>query len=454
MVSASKPDKKANKILCLTLEPISARMAGPAIRCLELGRQLAREFTVTVASPCPVEKGMELSTQQGFAVVAGATRNEIENLAVEADVIFLQANVLKPFPKLANLGKFIVVDLYDPYLFSLLAQYPDNPATASSSYRLMHQVLEHHMKVADFTVCASERQRDYWLGRFCSLGRLDPRMCRFDPTLRKLIDVAPFGLADGKPIHRKAAIKGVIDGIGIEDKVLLWTGGIWDWFDPLTVIKAVARCHEDLPQLRLFFMGMKSPNPQVPLMPMAIEAQKLAKDLGLLNKAVFFNDTWINYDERANYLLEADAAVSAHFDTIETRFSFRTRILDNLWANLPVLTTGGDQLAELISNHRAGIAIDYNDVDGWTDAIKKVVTDRAFNESCRAESQKLAQKFTWEKSAEPLLAYCRQPYHLPAYQKVTMPSLFERAHAVYSRGGKELVIKRSRELINDLKNPN
>src|ERR1700733_2572666 len=204
MASAANPDKKANKILCLTLEPISARMAGPAIRCLELGRQLAREFDVTVASPCAVEKDMELPAQQGFAVAAGATRNDIESLAQQADVIFLQANVLKPFPKLANMDKFIIVDLYDPYLFSLLAQYPDNPATASSSYRLMHQVLEQHMKVADFTVCASERQRDYWLGRFCALGRLDPRMCRFDPTLRKLIDVAPFGLADGKPVHKQA----------------------------------------------------------------------------------------------------------------------------------------------------------------------------------------------------------------------------------------------------------
>ena len=95
---------------------------------------------------------------------------------------------------LTTLEKFLIVDLYDPILFSLLVQFQDEPTTASASYRLMHQVLERHMLAADFCVCASERQRDYYLGRFCALGRIDPQMYKFDSSLRKLIDVAPFGV--------------------------------------------------------------------------------------------------------------------------------------------------------------------------------------------------------------------------------------------------------------------
>jgi len=195
---------------------------------------------------------------------------------------------------------------------------------------------------------------------------------------------------------------------------------------------------------------MKSPNPQVPLMPMAEKAQKLATDLGLIDKTVFFSQAWVKYDERQNFLMEADAAVSAHFDTIETRFSFRTRILDNLWSNLPTLTTGGDQLAELISAHQAGTAIPYKDVDGWANAIKTMVTDRAFNERCRKGAHELAQRFTWSESARPLIEYCRNPHRLPPFQKIKMPSLLERANAVYSRGGKELILKRSKDLLNDM----
>jgi glycosyltransferase involved in cell wall biosynthesis len=441
---------QTRKILCLTLEPLTARMAGPAIRCLELGRQLAQEFTVTVASPCKVPAGMELPKQSGFTVCAGATRSEILKLASEADVLFIQGNVLKPFPQLAELKKYLVIDLYDPYLFSLLAQYSDNPATASASYRLMHQVLEKHMLACDFAICASERQRDYWIGRFCALGRLDPRVCQIDPSLRKVVDIVPFGLSDASPVKTGPAMKGVIEGIEPDSQVLLWSGGIWDWFDPLTVIDAVARCREELPQLRLFFMGLKSPNPQVPLMPMAEKALKLATELGLVDKTVFFSQAWVKYEERQNYLMEADAAVSAHFDTIETRFSFRTRILDNLWSGLPTLTTGGDQLAELISAHQAGIAIAYKDVEGWTKAIKTIVTDRAFNERSRKGAYELAQRFTWSESAKPLIEFCRNPHHLPEFQKIKMPSLLERANAVYSRGGKELILKRSKDLLNDM----
>ncbi|HEY9760486.1 MAG TPA: glycosyltransferase family 4 protein [Oculatellaceae cyanobacterium] len=438
------------KVLCITLEPLSEKMAGPAIRAFELGKQLAEEFAVTVASPCSVDNPIQIAPDENLKVEAGVGKSRIVELASDAEVLFVQANVLKPFPQLASLEKYLVVDLYDPYLFSLLAQYSDDEATASSSYRLMHQVLERHMLAADFTVCASEKQRDYWLGRFCALGRLSPKICQLDPTLRKLIDVVPFGLQSDSPTHTRKVIKGVVPGINPQDKVLLWSGGIWDWFDPLTIIKAMQGLTAKRPDVKLFFMGVKSPNPQVPLMPMARAAQELAAELELLGKSVFFAEEWVKYEERGNYLLEADAAVSAHFDSIETRFSFRTRILDNFWAALPVLTTHGDPLAELIAKRNAGIALPYKDVESWADAIDKITSDESFNLACRKASGEIAREFAWPKTAAALREYCRDPHRLPPHEKVTMPSMLERAHAVYSRGGKDLFIKRSRELLKDM----
>jgi glycosyltransferase involved in cell wall biosynthesis len=202
--------------------------------------------------------------------------------------------------------------------------------------------------------------------------------------------------------------------------------------------------------VKLFFMGLKSPNPQVPLMPMAVKAQKLARDLGLLGNSVFFLDDWVRYEDRADYLLESDAAVSAHFDSIETRFSFRTRILDNFWASLPIITTAGDPLAEVIERRGAGLALPYLDVPSWTSAILKLTGDNEFNKSCRVASGLIGSEFTWQEAVKPLLEFCREPHKLPAHEKVTMPSVLERAHAVYSRGGKDLFIKRSRELLKDM----
>src|SRR4029434_10208520 len=143
----------------------------------------------------------------------------------------------------------------------------------------------------------------------------------------------------------------------------------------LTVIQAVAALHQSHPRLKLFFMGWKSPNPQVPPMRMAERARELAHSLGVLDRNVFFGNDWIPYEERVNYLLDADAAVSAHFDLPETRFSFRTRILDYLWAGLPILTTGGDHLAEIVEARGAGLALPYRDVHAWSSAIARLMDD-------------------------------------------------------------------------------
>jgi glycosyltransferase involved in cell wall biosynthesis len=148
-------------------------------------------------------------------------------------------------------------------------------------------------------------------------------------------------------------------------------------------------------------------------------------------------------------LLDADIGVSAHFDLPETRFSFRTRLLDYFWAKLPVLTTGGDQLAELIESHHAGRALGYGDVDGWVQAISELLNDPEREKQCRQGAGKLAENFVWSKAAMPLRQFLRQPHHLPEYRKVTMPSFVERAQAVYARGGKDLVVKRSKQIIED-----
>jgi glycosyltransferase involved in cell wall biosynthesis len=436
------------KVLCITLEPISQQMAGPAIRAVELGKQLSDQCDVTVFSP--VAKAFTVDYPPSFSIVGDLSKQQVYELAQSHDILFIQANVLKPYPELARLDKYMVVDLYDPYLLSLLAQWKEEPVTAASSYKLMHQILEKHMASADFSVCASERQRDYWLGRYCGIGRLTPEMYEFDPSFRKMIDIVPFGLPSQPPVSSEPAIKGKVPGINSDDFVLLWGGGIWEWFDPLTVIQAVAKASKQNPRVKLFFMGWKSPNPQVPLMEMAIRSKKLAEELGVLNKQVFFHDGWVAYEDRINYLLDTDLAVSAHFDLPETRFSFRTRILDYLWAGLPVATTRGDELADLIAKQPAGEAIDYGDVDGWVNFIAKIANDPQLQQRYRDGSKALAQQFTWNKAAAKLKEFCANPYHSPRFERVKMPSLFERVHAVYTRGGADLVIQRSKNLIKDL----
>src|SRR5204862_4709702 len=121
--------------------------------------------------------------------------------------------------------------------------------------------------------------------------------------LRSLIDLVPFGLPP-EPTQAGPAARGRIAGIGANDELVVWNGGLWDWFDPLTAIRAVARLAPTRPRLRLLFLGTRHPNPVVGEPPMARRARALAADLDLVDRVVFFRD-WTPYEERGAFLLEA-----------------------------------------------------------------------------------------------------------------------------------------------------
>ena len=48
----------------------------------------------------------------------------------------------------------------------------------------------------DAFVCAGERQRDLWLGALAAFDRIGLDAYNEDPTLRSVVEVVPFGLAD------------------------------------------------------------------------------------------------------------------------------------------------------------------------------------------------------------------------------------------------------------------
>jgi glycosyltransferase involved in cell wall biosynthesis len=240
-------------------------------------------------------------------------------------------------------------------------------------------------------------------------NRINPYTVADDHTLRRLIDLVPFGLPDEPPQHRRQALKGVYPGIAAEDRVIYWGGGIWEWFDPLTAIRAVVEVAEVHPNVRLFFAGSKHPNPDVPPMRMSEAARQLADELGVTDRLVFFND-WIAYEERDNYLLEADVGISFHFEHLETRYSFRTRLLDYIWAGLPMVVTGGDTLSEVVAERGLGMAVAPGDVTGVRDALLDLLDRPGFRRDAAQRFASLQADLTWERVTVPLVEFCCQPH--------------------------------------------
>jgi hypothetical protein len=139
-------------------------------------------------------------------------------------------------------------------------------------------------------------------------------------------------------------------------------------------------------------------------------ARAVADELDLLDTHVFFND-WVAYDERQNWLLESDLSLSLHVATVEARYAYRTRMLDNIWCGLPSVVTAGDVLADLIVEQDIGEVAPPGDVAAVAAAIERAI-DRDRARGMRANLATLAGRYTWEIVSKPLLDYCANPWKL------------------------------------------
>ena len=404
------------RILVVTGDTLGARMAGPAIRAWETAHALATEHDVVLAAlgECAVTSPA-LTCRQ----VDEAGLRELERWC---DVLVFQGFLLRDQPWLEQTQKVLVADVYDPLHLETLEQEKDRPASQRQASLLASvQTLNTQLRRADFFLCASDKQRDLWLGQLGGLGRINPLTYDQDENLDALIAVVPFGISAQPPQHRRQVIKGVVPGIGPDDKVILWGGGIYNWFDPLTLIRAVDRLRVAHPEVRLYFLGTAHPNPMVPAMRMASAARELAEVLGLLGSHVFFNSDWVPYEERQNYLLEADVGVSCHFQHAETAFSFRTRILDYLWAGLPIVSTRGDTFGDLVAARELGGAVPPEDVEALAEALARLLADEAYAAGCAGRVRATAQEYVWERALAPLLEFCRAPHRAPDRDGVQWP---------------------------------
>jgi glycosyltransferase involved in cell wall biosynthesis len=408
------------QILLIANEVIGARMAGPGIRAWEIARVLAgwdggQAFRVTLAVPPHVPRAGSPPELPFAAQLLLPDEDGLRAAVAAADAVFTQGFVLQQYPWLPETARALALDIYDPFVLEGLDQYGGVPESKQwEMHELARTALNAQLMAGDYFVCASERQRDYWLGMLTALGRVNPATHREDPALQRLIGVAPFGLPAEPLRHTHQALKGVWPGIGASDRVILWHGGIWNWLDPTTLVRAMVHVRARHPEARLFFMGARHPNPKTPyeVSAGAREVRALAAQLGLLDRQVFFNE-WVDYADRESFLLEADVSAMTYGDHVETRFAFRTRMLDAIAAGLPVVCTRGDALAELVEQHGLGYTVAAGDVLGLADAIARLLDEPDARGARAAAFREVAAGLTWERVVEPLAAYLADPRPAP-----------------------------------------
>ncbi len=399
------------RVVVITGDSIGMKMAGPAMRAWKISEALSLQSDVRLVTWNTANRSAE-----GFEVHRVRLHNEREMAVHEdwADVIIFQGHAMHHFETIRRSSKVMVVDLYDPMHLEQLEQgrewgTPQWRAQVESATEVLNQQLLR----GDFFLCASERQRLFWLGQLAALGRINPDNYAADENMGGLISIVPFGMDAADPVHERNAIRGVTPGIGADDKVVIWGGGIYNWFDTVTLVRAIGKVATKRPDVRLFFLGVAHPNPDVPEMAIVSRTRELSDRLGLTGKHVFFNEQWVALTDRQNYLLEADLGVSTHYDHVETTLSFRTRILDYLWARLPIVTTRGDSFGDLVASEGMGVAVAERDVDALASALDRMLYDRKAIDRARAAVDRVRGDFTWDTVLTPLIEFCHDPQPAP-----------------------------------------
>jgi glycosyltransferase involved in cell wall biosynthesis len=392
------------RILIISHDKIGTNMAGPGIRYHYMATTLSKDFYVTVGFFDPTYLPDD-NFKHTYAV-KHVDKGEFHDSFSANDIIialWLGEDMLDYCEKL---GLFVVFDIYAPVPVENLALFTlgSQKITAHTDFVYEQSLIDYErfLERGDLFLFSNRRQLDYWIG-YTFGSKLILVSSYMKRNVFERFIYAPMGIdTKTKLTHTKPVIRDVMKGISQKDKVLIWTGGIWNWYDAKTLMKAMARLKKTRPDIKLVFFGTKHPNPDVPAMKEATEAFALARELGLFEKTVFMHEGWVPYPERINYLLESDAAVNTNKDTIESEFSHRTRVLDHILTGLPTVSTAGDYISdEVIARKDLGIVVQPYDVDSLYRAIIDAVDDKN-NKRIKQQIEAIRAEYDWEQTLAPL----------------------------------------------------
>lgn len=378
------------RVALVCSEAIRPVRAGIGIRFVELARRLPREgIEVVLVAPgtSGAVSGVEVVPFERGALgrrLAGCDAAVAQGSCADA--------LIDELPDLP-----VAIDLTDPWLVENLSY----AATLGlDPYRNDHASWWHQLSRGDFFLCASEPQRSYYLGFLTAVGRVHPGRYAEDPDLSRLIAVVPSGVPDEPGPHRP-----VLPPRASGERRLLF-GGLYDWYDPWTLLEALARA--DRPEWRLLLA--RNPHPESTPQRLLVEVERECRRRGWWGSRVSTFD-WLAADRRFDLLRDVDLLVAPHRPTLETELSLRSRFVEAAALARPVVATEGGATSRVLDEAGAGWIVPAGDADALADAIAAALADRIEDRERHARAaQTLRLRFDWERLLAPLLRFCRAPW--------------------------------------------
>lgn len=248
----------------------------------------------------------------------------------------------------------------------------------------------------------SRDQQSALLGELGALGRMNRHNVNDPP-----VDQLPVPVLNIKQSGTPAHVKGSL--IPKDAFMVMWLGGYNTWSDEETLFRALELAMVRKPRLHYVSCGGGIKG--------HVE-QTYDKFVGRIaaspHKDRYHLVGWRPWDELGDFFADADAAVCTDLPTLEGRFGARTRILDLLLNEVPVVTNATDEatreFAELDMLHHVAPRDAAALADGLL-AIAKNPTEH--KRRAAVISAQLQTNWTPEKRWAPLLEWLEAPHPAP-----------------------------------------
>jgi len=441
--AAIAANMKKRRILVLSRSVVGSRMSAPGIRAYHMAQVLGRalpEAEVTLGAP----DYSDIQPEPEFKVVT-YSRASLNWLFYRYDIVISLSFPPLSLPAMAR--THFVLDFFSNFAMEWMevAKTQRNARKRWTWYENQRQYMNLQFTAADFIICNNERQRDFFIGTLQSLGLISGEVYDRDHDLRRLIASCPHGIRP-EPLSNDEC--GMINdeppaapldssfiiphssfppGVQPGDRVLLWNAGMVGWYDPVTAIRAVHALSRERPDVKLVCIGSRYPDPGFPAEdPTFRAAIETAEELGVTDTHVFFVRGWLPYEEVKTYLRHSYLGLSTYFNNAETHYSHRTRFLDLIWGELPIVCTRGDILSELVEQRGLGIAVPQGEVETVVCALRRLLDDTTFYETCVANLRSLKQELSWDQTLAPLVEFCRNPHPVAVTKSKRLAPLVRR----------------------------
>ncbi len=208
-------------------------------------------------------------------------------------------------------------------------------------------------------------------------------------------------------------------GIGADDFVVLWCGGYNTWTDVDTLFRALEAAMERGPRIHFVSVGGSTYDAADTVydeLRRSIERSPRRSRYHLLG--------WRPWAETAGYYAESDVGINIDGDHYETTYGTRTRLLEMLAAGLPVVTSRGTELSQLLDGAGAALTFDIGDWRGFSERLLALTDDPALRRrTADAAAAQADGPLSFYTTTAALRAWVAAPRHAP--DKLTRQPLRE-----------------------------